>query len=110
MNAMGSPQLTVRELAAELSGPTPPQILDVREAHELAMSALPNVVHIPIDQLESRLSELDPNQDWVVLCRSGMRSAHGTQVMLRAGFTKVRNIVGGINAYATEIDRSLTVY
>ena len=111
MNLSNSvPEVSVAEFALEMRSDTPPRILDVRELDELAISALPGAVHIPVGDLDGRWKELDPSADWVVLCRSGMRSATATRLMLSVGFTRVRNIVGGINAYAKSVDPSLTVY
>ncbi len=85
-------------------------LLDVREPHELEISALPNAVNVPLGQLAGRLSELDSAQDMVVLCKSGTRSARALELLVSAGFKKVKNLKGGINAWAREVDKSLPVY
>lgn len=73
------------------------QVVDVREAHELA--ALPlaecdDIVHIPLDQLRDRLGELDASKPTVVACRSGLRSYVGTRILAQHGFMEVYNLSG----------------
>jgi len=86
------------------------KLLDVREPHELEISALPNAVNIPLGALASRLSELDSAEDMVILCKSGTRSARALELLVSAGFKKVKNLKGGINAWAQEVDKSLPIY
>ena len=86
------------------------KLLDVREPHELAISALPEAVNIPLGQLAARLPELDSAQEMVVFCKSGTRSARALELLVSAGFKKVKNLKGGINAWAQEIDQSLPLY
>jgi len=86
------------------------KLLDVREPHELEISALPNAVNIPLGQLAARLSELDSAEEMVIFCKSGGRSARGLELLASAGFKKVKNLKGGINAWAKEVDTNLPVY
>jgi adenylyltransferase/sulfurtransferase len=86
------------------------KLLDVREPHELEISALPNAVNIPLGQLASRLSELNSADDMVVFCKGGTRSARALELLASAGFKKVKNLKGGINAWAKEVDPSLPLY
>jgi len=86
------------------------KLLDVREAHELEISRLPSAVNIPLGQLAERLSELDSAQEMVVFCKRGSRSARALEVLISAGFKKVKNLKGGINAWAEEVDQSLPIY
>ncbi len=85
-------------------------LLDVREPHELAISALPGAVNIPLGMLAARLAELDSAKDMVVFCKSGTRSTRALELLASAGFKKVKNLKGGINAWAQEVDPSLPVY
>ena len=86
------------------------KLLDVREPHELQISALPDAVNIPLGQLAARLSELDSADEMVIFCKSGSRSARGLELLASAGFKKVKNLKGGINAWAREVDQSLPLY
>ncbi|HUH96535.1 MAG TPA: molybdopterin-synthase adenylyltransferase MoeB [Anaerolineales bacterium] len=86
------------------------KLLDVREPHELEISALPNAVNIPLGTLAARLSELDSAEDMVVFCKAGTRSARALELLVSAGFKKVKNLKGGINAWAREVDPALPIY
>jgi adenylyltransferase/sulfurtransferase len=85
-------------------------LLDVREPHELEISALPGAINIPLGQLASRLSELDSASEMVVFCKAGTRSARALELLLSAGFRKLKNLQGGINAWAREVDLQLPIY
>jgi adenylyltransferase/sulfurtransferase len=86
------------------------KLLDVREPHELEISALPNAKNIPLGQLAARLSELDSAEEMVIFCKSGARSARGLELLVSAGFKKVKNLKGGINAWAREVDPEVPIY
>ncbi|MBI5838785.1 MAG: molybdopterin-synthase adenylyltransferase MoeB [Chloroflexi bacterium] len=86
------------------------KLLDVREPHELEISKLPNAVNIPLGQLAGRLAELDSAEDMVVFCKGGTRSARALELLVSAGFKKVKNLKGGINAWAKDVDMNLPVY
>jgi molybdopterin/thiamine biosynthesis adenylyltransferase/rhodanese-related sulfurtransferase len=86
------------------------KLLDVREPHELQISALPDAVNIPLGTLAARMSELDSAEDMVILCKSGTRSTRALELLVSAGFKKVKNLKGGINAWAQEVDKSLPIY
>ncbi|MBK7319277.1 molybdopterin-synthase adenylyltransferase MoeB [Candidatus Villigracilis affinis] len=85
-------------------------LLDVREPHELEISALPNAVNIPLGQLAGRLTELNSADDMVVFCKGGTRSARALELLASAGFKKVKNLKGGINSWAKEVDTRLPIY
>ncbi len=105
------PEIDVAALRAELDGPNPPTVLDVRETDELLVSRLPDeVVPIPLAHLPNAMKNLDPDARYVVVCRVGGRSAQATAFLLGQGFKDVRNLAGGMNAYAREVDPSLPVY
>jgi molybdopterin/thiamine biosynthesis adenylyltransferase/rhodanese-related sulfurtransferase len=98
------------QLATRLTDAYPPLLLDVREPHELAISALPGALNIPLGTLAARLSELDSARELVVFCKAGTRSARALELLVSAGFKRVKNLKGGINAWAKEVDTSLPVY
>ena len=98
------------KLAAALSLDPSLLLLDVREPHELQISALPRALNIPLGQLASRLSELDSAREMVVFCKAGTRSARALELLVSAGFKKVKNLKGGINAWAREVDTTLPIY
>lgn len=104
------PEIDARSLAAELAGENPPRLLDVREPDELAISRLPDIVHVPLTQLGQAAATLDRGANWVVVCRSGGRSAQATTYLQGLGFTNVRNLSRGMNGYAKEVDRTMKMY
>ncbi|MDQ3006164.1 MAG: molybdopterin-synthase adenylyltransferase MoeB [Chloroflexota bacterium] len=101
--------ITVSELAERVKT-NHLKLVDVREPHELEISHLPNATNIPLGQLAARLSELDSAEDMVIFCKSGARSTRGLELLVSAGFKKVKNLKGGINAWAKEVDKNLPVY
>lgn len=85
-------------------------LLDVREAVEQQVSSLPGALHIPYGHLSSRLNELPKNGEIVVFCRTGSRSAYAVQLLHGQGFTNAKNLRGGINAWAREVDKTMLEY
>lgn len=109
-SAGGGWDISAPELAERLKQGDHLRLLDVREPHELQISHLPGATLIPLGQLAARLSELDSAEDMVVFCKSGTRSTRALELLLSAGFRKVKNLQGGINAWAEKVDSSLPVY
>ena len=106
----GAWDISAKELAVRLREGNHIRLLDVREPHELEISKLDNATLIPLGQLAARLSELDSAEEMVVFCKAGTRSARALELLTGAGFRKVKNLKGGINAWSREIDDSLPVY
>lgn len=102
--------ISAKELAEELKSPNPPRLIDVREPHELKISAIKGAELIPLGQLAGELSQLDSAEEMVLFCKSGARSTRALELLVGAGFRKVKNLKGGINAWAQEVDHSLPVY
>jgi adenylyltransferase/sulfurtransferase len=86
------------------------RLIDVREPHEQEISNLAGSEIIPLGEFASRLSELDSAEDIVLFCKAGTRSTRALEILASAGFKKVKNLKGGINAWAAEIDPSLPIY
>lgn len=104
------PELTVQELKAMLDAHRPLHIIDVREPHEWQIVRLEQAKLIPLGDLQAHLSELDSTADHVVLCRSGARSAKAVELLLASGIKRVKNLKGGILAWAREVDTTLPLY
>jgi molybdopterin/thiamine biosynthesis adenylyltransferase/rhodanese-related sulfurtransferase len=105
------PSVTPDELARLMKGDRKPVVVDVREPFEVEISKLPfDQKLIPLNEVVNRVHELSSADDIVLYCRSGARSGQATQFLQSIGFTKVRNLAGGINAYAEEVDPSIPVY
>ena len=104
-------QLQVRDLKTRLEQTDkPPLLLDVREPWELQRCALDGALHIPMGQIQTRLNELDPEQEIVVVCHHGIRSNAVASYLARNGFGRLYNLSGGINAWAREIDKNMATY
>ena len=93
-----------------MDGETPPIVLDVREEDELTIASLPQALHLPLHEFQSSIKALDRDVDYVVVCHHGIRSAEAASFMLRQGFTRVFNLLGGIDAWACDVDPSMSRY
>jgi adenylyltransferase/sulfurtransferase len=85
-------------------------LIDVRDPQERQISSIEGAISIPLQQIERRLSELNPNQEIVLFCRTGVRSAQALQRLSDAGFQNVWHLRGGINAWAEKIDKDMFQY
>jgi len=89
-------------------------ILDVREAAELQAASIKaagfELVHIPMNAIPGRLSQLDPGRAVACLCHHGARSQQVAMFLAAQGFERVANIAGGIDAWSRELDPSVPRY
>ncbi len=86
------------------------QIVDVREDWEVEIVRLDEALHIPLNEIPDRLEELDRDTPVAVLCHSGGRSARVAGYLVEQGFTRVANVLGGIDAWSREVDTGLGRY
>jgi rhodanese-related sulfurtransferase len=103
------PTISVEELKRRKDAGEDVFVLDVREPHEYQICNI-NGYLIPLGDLPKRVSELDSSREIVAQCRSGVRSAKAVEFLRQAGFTKVRNLTGGILAWAEKIDPTMPKY
>ena len=103
------PTISVEELKSRQDAGDDLFVLDVREPHEYQICNL-NGYLIPLNDLPKRVNELDSSREIVAHCRSGMRSAKAVEFLRQAGFKKVRNLTGGILAWAEKIDPKMPKY
>lgn len=103
-------EIDAQELKRRLDRGDNLRLIDVREPHELEISRLPGAELIPLGQLASHLHELDSAQEIVLFCKAGTRSARALELLAGAGFRKLKNLRGGINAWAENVDPSLPIY
>ena len=104
-------EITATELKQRLDNGEDIQIIDVREANEVAIGRIPNSVHIPLAQVLNRMEEIDPNRETVVHCKMGGRSARAIDALQRSGFKgNLQNLKGGIIAWSNEVDPSVPKY
>jgi adenylyltransferase/sulfurtransferase len=105
-----SDALTARELKAELDRGEKVVIVDVREPQEFQINRLPGSILIPLGDLPKRYVELDPNANLVMQCKSGMRSAKAQAFLREKGFTRVRNLTGGVLGWIDQVDPAQPKY
>ena len=103
-------EITPAELRDKLHDGGNVVLLDVREPHEWAISHLEGALLIPQGDLPTRMSELNTADEIVLLCRSGERSALALNLLHDAGFRRLKNLVGGVNAWARTIDPTMPQY
>ena len=84
-------------------------LLDVREPWEFALGHIAGSVHIPLDQLEGRIAELDPQRPVVAICHRGARSRLARGMLIQAGF-QARSLRGGIDGWSADIDPAIPRY
>jgi sulfur-carrier protein adenylyltransferase/sulfurtransferase len=104
-----SEEISVTELKQLVDAGIDIRLIDVREPHEYDICDIGGQL-IPLGTLEQNVHHLDRNDDIIVHCRSGVRSAKATKFLKEAGFNKVRNVVGGILAWADEVDPEMPKY
>jgi rhodanese-related sulfurtransferase len=115
-NNFGQPmnQIAVEELAQRLSSDDSIQLVDVREPQEVRTASINGFVNLPLSQFSEWANDiqtrLDPHQETLVLCHHGVRSAQMCQWLTSQGFTNVKNITGGIDAYSILVDHSVPQY
>jgi rhodanese-related sulfurtransferase len=104
-------EITATDLKKRLDNGEDIQIIDVREANEVAIGRIPNSTHIPLGQVLNRMNEIDPNRETVVHCKMGGRSARAIDALQRSGFKgNLMNLKGGILAWSNEVDPSVPKY
>src|SRR5919198_3256272 len=102
--------ITPQELKARLDRNDRPLLLDVRQDWETKLCRLDNSVHIPIEEIELRTDELNPDDEIVVYCHHGVRSAAVANYLRSLGFTKAVNLAGGLDQWARTVDPSMRRY
>jgi len=105
-----SAEVTPVELKQRIAGHEPLVLLDVRQDWETRLCRLDNAVHIPIEEIELRFEELDPAAETIVYCHQGVRSAAVAEYLRGLGFANVRNLAGGLDAWARAVDPSMRRY
>jgi adenylyltransferase/sulfurtransferase len=102
--------ITVQDLKAMLDAGENVRIIDVREPHEWDIVHIAGAELIPLGQIPAYMHRLDSADALVMQCKSGVRSAKALKQLHEAGFRKLKNLKGGVIAWAEEIDTSLPVY
>lgn len=109
------PQISVEELASRLAaGRDDLQLVDVREPQEIAIANVEGFENLPLSEFAEWSGEIqnrfDPHSETLVICHHGMRSAQMCQWLIAQGFTNVKNVAGGIDAYSLRVDPTIPQY
>jgi len=110
-SASNPDEVTVQEMKKALDTPSLGiKIIDVREPDEWQIARIDTVPLIPLGTLPQRFTELDPNQQIYIHCKSGIRSMKALHFLREQGFKYVKSVKGGISAWADEIDHNVPKY
>lgn len=108
--ALAAEEISVQDLKKRMDARESFDLIDVREPHEWQIGHIPGARLIPLGDLPSRLSELDPSREILLQCKSGGRSSRALKLLKEKGFKKLKNVTGGIEAWATHIDPKIPKY
>jgi rhodanese-related sulfurtransferase len=103
-------EITPQALKERLDRGERPVLVDVRQDWETKLCRLDNSVHIPIEEIEFRTEELNPEDDIVVYCHQGVRSAAVANYLRQLGFKRAVNLAGGLDSWARSVDPSMRRY
>jgi adenylyltransferase/sulfurtransferase len=103
-------EISVRDLKARFDRGDDFVLLDVREPDEIATASIPGALTIPMGKVADRIAELPHDKEIAVLCHGGFRSDRVAQFLRQAGFERVVNVAGGIEAWSLEIDPAVPRY
>jgi rhodanese-related sulfurtransferase len=103
-------EIAPEELKARLERREPIVLVDVRDDWEVRLCALDHALHIPMPEIEFRTEELDRADEIVVYCHQGVRSAAVVDYLRAQGFSKVRNLAGGLDGWARRVDPAMRRY
>ncbi len=99
-----------KELKARLDKGDKLVLVDVREDWEYSLAKIDGSTLIPLGTLPQSLAKLSHDSEIIAICHHGMRSADATNFLLQQGFPNVKNLVGGIDAWATQVDGTVPRY
>ena len=103
-------EIDVKTLNEKISNKENFILLDVRTDSEYFLSNIEGAIHIPMNDIPNKLNTIDKSKEIIVQCKSGKRSAKVCQFLLNNNYENVRNLKGGIIAWANEIDPTIMVY
>jgi rhodanese-related sulfurtransferase len=103
-------EISPQDLKARLDRNDRPVLVDVRDGWETKLCRLENALHIPMEEIEFRTEELNQQDEIVVYCHHGVRSAAVADFLRRQGFSRARNLSGGLDAWAATVDRTMRRY
>jgi adenylyltransferase/sulfurtransferase len=102
--------ISPKELKKSLDNGDKLVLIDVREEWEYSLAKVDGSILIPLGTLPQSLAQLNRDSEIIAICHHGMRSADATNFLLQQGFQKVKNLVGGIDAWSTQVDGTVPRY
>lgn len=102
--------ISPKELKARLDKGDKLVLVDVREDWEYSLAKIEGSTLIPLGTLPQSLAQLNRDSEIIAICHHGMRSADATNFLLQQGFSTVKNLVGGIDAWSTQVDGTVPRY
>ena len=104
-------EVTVQEMKRALDNPALGiKAIDVCEPDEYEIAHVNGVPLVPLSQIQQRFTELDPNQQYYLHCKAGVRSMKALNFLRQQGFKYLKSVKGGISAWSDEIDRNVPRY
>ena len=85
-------------------------LIDVREEFEVKICKLNQSIHIPMNEIPNEISKINKNEQIIVMCKSGVRSAQVCYFLNDRGYLNVSNLKGGIISWAMNIDYNMDIY
>ncbi len=105
MQATNYQHISPAELAVRIANGTAGRLIDVREREEYELTRIEGAELLPLSRFHQWADALDPDDEIIVICHHGIRSAHVCMMLARAGFVHVSNLEGGIDRWITEVSR-----
>ena len=102
--------ISPKELKKSLDNGNKLVLVDVREEWEYSLAKVDGSILIPLGTLPQSLAQLNRESEIIAICHHGMRSADATNFLLQQGFQNVKNLVGGIDAWSTQVDGTVPRY
>lgn len=103
-------EVNLEDVAQKIKNSEDIVLVDVREPWELDIVAFPGALSIPLGELRDRVEELPSDKDIILICHHGRRSLSGVAVLRAQGYEKSHSLVGGIDAWARQMDTSMAIY
>jgi rhodanese-related sulfurtransferase len=108
--SLGYKTITPAEFAERTGRGERVRLIDVREPEEFELARVEGAELLPLSRFAEWSGALDPDEELVVMCHHGIRSAHICALLARSGFTKLSNLAGGIDRWSTEVDAAVPRY
>jgi rhodanese-related sulfurtransferase len=102
--------ITPAELAARLGTGESLNLIDVREEDEHAIARIEGAHLLPLSRFQEWVGNLNPDDEIVVMCHHGIRSAQVCAFLARSGYAKLHNLAGGIDRWSHEVDATVPLY